>query len=121
MSPLTPGSVARIYRDGTLVAPAVDIPAEGRFELRGLQPGVYELVDETGKDCVVEVTHETEVIRIGSRGSDKGPVAAADSTRQLDRPEAPPEPEPVHPPAQKSAIVDRPKGEWRPRRRKARG
>lgn len=115
MSPLTPGSTARIYRDGTLVAPAFEVPAEGRVELRGLHPGQYELRDECGGSVLVEVTHDTEIVRVGEQGEDDGPVAAADSTRQEPDAVILPEPEPVHPPAQDPADVDPDEvdGEWR--------
>lgn len=105
MSPLTPGSTARIYRDTDLVAPAFNVPAKGRIELRNLQPGQYVARDECGEEEAFEVTHATEVVRLGSRGSESGPVAAADSTRQQDRPEAPAAPEPIHPEAQEPANV----------------
>jgi len=48
-----------------------------------------------------------------ARGSESGPVAAADSTRQQDRPEAPAAPEPIHPDAQEPANVEDIDPEWR--------
>lgn len=113
MSPLTPGSLARIYRDGTLVAPAVDIPADGRVELRNLPPGQYELRDECGGSALIEVTHATEVVRVGEQGEEEGAVAAADSTRQEPDAVPVPEPTPIHPPAQEPADIEEPDGEWR--------
>lgn len=113
-STLTPGSVARIYRDGELVGPAVNVPDDGRMELRGLQPGQYELRDECGGQVFIEATHATEVVRVGRRGrKSDGPVAAADSTRQLDREPDPEPPTPIYPPGQDPADIDEPDGEWR--------
>lgn len=113
MKPLTPGSVARIYRDGTLVAPAVNIPADGRMELRHLQPGQYELRDECGGQGFIEVTHATEVVVVGDPGSSAAPVAAADSTRPQEPSVADPAPEPIYPDPQESASIEKPDPSWR--------
>jgi hypothetical protein len=112
-STLTPGSSARVYRNGELVGPTFNVPTDGRVEIRGLDPGQYELRDECGGHVFVEVTHDTEVVRVGHQGDDDGPVAAADSTRQLDRPEDPAPPAPVYPPGQDPADIDEPSPEWR--------
>jgi hypothetical protein len=115
-STLTPGSSARVYRNGELVGPTFNVPTDGRVEIRGLDPGQYELRDECGGHVFVEVTHLTEVVRVGRRGrKDAGPVAAADSTRQLDRPEDPAPPEPIYPPGQDPADIDEDEvdPEWR--------
>jgi hypothetical protein len=113
-STLTPGSVARIYRNGELVGPTFNVPDDGRTEIRGLDPGQYELRDECGNSVLIEVTHLTEVVRVGRRGrKDAGPVPAADSTRQLDRPADPAPPEPIYPPGQDPADIDEVDPEWR--------
>lgn len=107
MSPLTPGSTARIYRAaGDLAAPAFNVPVEGRVELRNLQPGQYRAVDECGGEVAFEVTHATEVVRLGKRGRSTGAAAAADSTRQEPDREVPAAPEPTHPRAQDPADVE---------------
>lgn len=106
MPSLTPGSVARIYRGEDLVAPAFDIPASGRVELRNLQPGQYLIRDECGREEAIEVTAFTEVVRIGGRGGETGPVAAADSTRPMPAAEVVVELEPIFPSAQSPANID---------------
>jgi hypothetical protein len=115
-STLTPGSAARVYRNGELVGPTFNVPIDGRVEIRGLDPGQYELRDECGGQVFIEVTHLTEVVRVGRRGrKDAGPVTAADSTQQLDRPEDPAPPEPIYPPGQDPADIDEDEvdPEWR--------
>lgn len=108
---LTPGSSARIYRDGTPVSPQIPVPL-GRMEVRSLPPGQYEAVDETGGRVLFEVAHNVEVVVVQA-GSGDGPVAAADSTVELARPADPALPVPIYPPAQASAEIAETDPEWR--------
>lgn len=111
MVPLAEGAVARLFRDGTLLG-LVDVPI-GRMELRGLQPGQYEARDEIGGRCYFEVTHGTEVVVVQDPESEDVPVAAADSTRQIDRDPDPEAPVPVYPGKQDPALIEEPHPEWR--------
>lgn len=87
---LTPGSTARIFRDGGVLAGIVGIPSEGRFEVRHLPPGQYVARDECGGERAFEVKSGVEVTVISGRGEPVGPTGApgsghtvAQETRQV--------------------------------------
>jgi hypothetical protein len=47
---LTPGSAARVYRDGKELVGIYEVPRDGEaLEIRDLAPGAYEARDECGK------------------------------------------------------------------------
>jgi hypothetical protein len=110
---LTAGSVARIYRDGTLVAPSVNVP-EGRMELRHLQPGQYEARDECGGRVVFEVPFGQEVVVVQAPKSDDGlPVVSADGGSSTVPAEQVEVAQPVYPDPPEHSRIKKANGEWR--------
>lgn len=73
---LTPGSTARIYRDGGVLEDQLLVPAEGRFEVRHLPPGQYVARDETGGEQAFEVKAKQEVTVVSGSGEPSGPTGA---------------------------------------------
>ncbi len=61
---LTPGSTARIYRDGEVLEGIVLVPERLPLELRHLAPGSYVLQDETGgyEEVAVHALEETTTV-----------------------------------------------------------
>lgn len=106
---LTPGSTARIYRDGGVLEGQLLVPAEGRFEVRHLPPGQYVARDETGGEQAFEVKPKVEVTVVSGSGEPSGPTGAPGAGhtqeipfREVGAQEIPNEFEPEHsPPARR--------------------
>src|SRR5688572_26075759 len=73
---LTPGSTARIYRDGGVLEGQLLVPSEGRFEVRHLPPGQYVARDETGGEQAFEVRPDVETTVVSGAGDPAGPTGA---------------------------------------------
>jgi hypothetical protein len=73
---LAPGSAARIYRDGGVLVAQCNVPATGRFEVRGLDPGQYVARDELGGEQAFVVHPGTESTTVSGHGAAVAPGAS---------------------------------------------
>lgn len=68
---LTPGSHARIFRDGGVLEGLIAIPSQGPVELRHLAPGSYVLRDECGMEQAVQVSAKEETTVVPTQAGGK--------------------------------------------------
>lgn len=74
---LTPGSQARIFRDGNVLVSAMPVPQSGAMTVRSLDPGKYEARDELGGLMRFTVDAKSEVTTIWEPRSGRGEVVGA--------------------------------------------